>query len=124
MPTRNGADRAEEFVEDVRQEVIDFRREAYQKAEDVRKEAVKQLNNVAKTIRREVRDAKADEESIKRADEIAKRLEKTAHYMNSHSVDEMGEDATRIVTRNPWRAMVIALVVGLLLGLIMRGDDR
>ncbi len=120
----NGVDKAEHLVEEVKQEMTDFKREAYQKAEDVRKEAVKQLNNVAETIRREVRDNKADNESVKRADEIAKRLEKTAHYLNNHSVDEMGEQATKVVTRNPWRAVIVALVIGLVMGLIMRGDGK
>lgn len=116
----NGADRAEQVVDEVLADVSEIKREVYQRAEDVRKEAAKQMNNAAESIRREVRDSKADNEAIKRADEIAARLEKTAHYLNSHSVDQMGEEATRIVTRNPWQAVVISLVVGMILGWILR----
>lgn len=120
MAASNGAEKAEEVISDVKQELFDFKREAYQRAEEVRKEAAKQLNVAAETIRREVRDNKADNEAIKRADEIAVRLEKTAHYLNTHSVDQMGEEATRIVTRNPWRAVIVSVVVGFLLGLMLR----
>ncbi len=116
----NGADRAEQIIDDAREDVSEIKREVYQRAEDVRKEAAKQMNTAAESIRREVRDSKADNEAIKRADEIATRLEKTAHYLNSHSVDQMGEEATRIVTRNPWQAVIASLVVGLILGLIIR----
>jgi ElaB/YqjD/DUF883 family membrane-anchored ribosome-binding protein len=116
----NGAEKAEQAVQEARQDLAELRREAYQKAEEVRKEAARQLNTVAETIRREVRDNKADNEAIKRADEVAARLEKTAHYLNTHTVDQMGEEATRIVTRNPWRAVVVALIIGLILGWITR----
>ena len=116
MTQPNGAE------EVLKQEFADFKREAYQKAEEARKETAKQLNHVAETIRKEVREGKADAEAVKRADEIAGRLEKTANYLNYHSVDQMGEEATRIVTRNPWRAVVVALIVGLFIGLLMRGS--
>ncbi|MBZ0294142.1 MAG: hypothetical protein K8L99_16390 [Anaerolineae bacterium] len=121
MANANGSEKAEEVIAEAKQELTDFKREAYQRAEEARKEVAKQLNTAAETIRKEVRDGNADKEAVQRADEIAARLEKTAHYLNNHSAYQMGEQATKIVTRNPWRAVIIALVVGLVLGLISRG---
>jgi hypothetical protein len=56
------------------------------------------------------------------ADELAKGLEKAASYLNSKSVEDMGGDATRVVARYPLRAVFITFIVGLLIGIMMRGD--
>lgn len=121
----NGVDdRIEDMAQDVSKELRELGREVRKRADDVRKEAAKQLNTAATSIRKEVREAKVDAEAQQRADELAKGLEKAAHYLNSKSVDQMGGDATRVVQRYPMRAVVVTFVVGLLLGLMMRGDNK
>lgn len=124
MSPLNGNEKADQVVEEIRKEAGELGREIRQRAEDVKKETVKQLHSAAEAIRREVREAKADKEAVQKADELAKNLEKTAHYLNTHSVDQMGEQATRVVTKNPWRAVFVALVIGFLLGLMLRGDNK
>jgi ElaB/YqjD/DUF883 family membrane-anchored ribosome-binding protein len=124
MSPLNGNEKADQVVEEIKKEAGELGREIRQRAEDVKKETVKQLHSAAEAIRREVREAKADKEAVQKADELAKNLEKTAHYLNTHSVDQMGEQATRVVTKNPWRAVFVALVIGFLLGLMLRGDNK
>lgn len=118
----NGSEKTEELKQDLE----DLKRRARQQAEDARKEVVKHLNKAAETIRREVREGKAadDADTIARADSIASNLEKTATYLNTHSVEQMGQEATRVVVKNPWGAVAAALVIGFILGLIMRGGGR
>jgi ElaB/YqjD/DUF883 family membrane-anchored ribosome-binding protein len=124
MSPSNGNEKAEQVVEEIKKEAGELGREIRQRAEDVKKETVKQLHTAAETIRKEVREAKVDKEAVQKADKLAKNLEKTAHYLNTHSVDQMGEQATRVVTKNPMRAVIIALVIGFLLGLMLRGDNK
>jgi len=123
MADSNGAaDNAEELAKQAAKELQELKRELRKRAEDVRKESVKQLNKAAETIRKEAHQATIDDDFKQGADDIAKGLEKAASYLNSRNIDQMGEDATRVVQKNPIRAVVIALIVGLLLGMMMRGD--
>lgn len=121
----NGKETVDEAVEEVKQKMADFdvneaRREALALADDIRKEAAKKLNAAAERIRSEVREKEVDQDGIEKADEVATHLEKTANYLNDHTVEQMSEDATKVVVENPWRAVLIALVIGLVLGMIMR----
>lgn len=118
MAATNGKEKNGDKAAEV--DVNELRREALATADEIRKEAAKKLNVAAESIRKEVRDKEVDEEAIERADEVALRLEKTAHYLNDHTVEQMTEDATTVVVENPWRAVVVALVIGIILGMILR----
>jgi len=125
MAPHNGTeDKVQDTVQDVSKELRELGRELRGRANDVRKEAAKSLNSVAATIRKEVRDVGAGTEAMQNADELAKGLEKAAAYLNSKSVEDMGGDATRVVQRYPLRAVFITFIVGLLLGMMMRGDNK
>jgi ElaB/YqjD/DUF883 family membrane-anchored ribosome-binding protein len=124
----NGTNGAGEKVHDTTQEfsqdLNELGRELRVRANDIRKEAVKQLNTAADSIRKEVRESTDSSDAHKAADEVAKGLEKAATYLNNRTVEQMGEDATRVVRRNPMRMLFIAFVVGWLLGMMMRGGDK
>jgi len=121
-PTNGTEEKVQEAAQDVSKELREMGRELRGRANDVRKEAAKSLNSVAATIRKEVRDVGAGTEAMQNADELAKGLEKAASYLNSKSVEEMGGDATRVVQRYPLRAVFLTFIVGLLIGLMLRGD--
>jgi ElaB/YqjD/DUF883 family membrane-anchored ribosome-binding protein len=125
MAPNNGTDeKIEDVAQDVAKELREMGREFRHRANDVRKEAAKQLHTAAATIRKESRQAGAGEELTQNADELAKGLEKAAHYLNSKSVEQMGDDATRVVQRYPLRAVIITFVVGALIGIMLRGSDN
>lgn len=125
MAPHNGTDeKVQEAAQDVSKELRELGRELRGRANDVRKEAAKSLNNVATTIRKEVREAGAGDEAKQSADELAKGLEKAAAFLNNKSVEDMGGDATRVVQRYPLRAVFVTFIVGLLIGIVMRGDDK
>ena len=118
MATTNGKEKVEAKVAEF--DINELRREALSAADEIRKEAAKKLNVAAETIRKEVRDKEVDAEAVEKADEVAAHLEKTAHYLDDHTVEQMTEDATTVVVENPWRAVLVALVIGIVLGLILR----
>jgi hypothetical protein len=115
-------DAMQDVSEDLSRELRELQRTLRHRANDVRKEVVKQLNTGAQTIRREARDSNVGDEAKRNADEIARGLERAANYLNSRSVENMGEEAVRVVRKNPIRTVVIAFAVGALMGIMMRGD--
>ncbi len=122
MTTNGQADNMQDVAEDLQRELRELQRQLRGRANDVRKEVVKQLYTGADAIRKEARQSDAGDEAKRSADEIARGLEKAASYLNSRSVENMGEEAVRVVKRNPMRAVIIAFVIGLLMGIMMRGD--
>lgn len=115
--------RAEEIASDAADSLRDLGRSARGTAEDVKKEAIKLLNNAADAIRKEARKAGAKGEVRDSVDNIASGLENAAHYLKRHSYEDMSKDVTKSVRRNPWRAITIVFVVGIFIGMMLRGDD-
>ena len=120
----NGAEKAEKMAEDIRQDVKEFRREVRQRAEDVKKEAVKQINTRADAIRKEAREAGLEPEVVAQIDQMASNLEKAASYLNNHSVEQMGQDIDRAIDQNTGRVIIITLIIGFILGFLLRGGGR
>jgi len=120
----NGHKSVDELREDANRELREFGREVRQKADEAKKEVVERLFEVADTIRRETREAKANKDAEQAADNVAKGLEKAAHYLKRRSYEDMGDDVERVVKRRPMRAVGMALVAGIVIGLILRGSSR
>ena len=99
-------------------------RELRQQANSVRKEAVKQLNHAAESIRKEARETTDDKTAHQTADEVAKGLEKAAHYLNNNSVEQMGAEATKAVRQNPISAILVALGIGMVIGLLLNSGNK
>lgn len=114
---------AEELAQRTREELKELGRELRKRAETVRIEAVKQLHQAAETIRKEARERASDELVHNNADRLAQGLERTAHYLNTHTVDQMGEDAASRVRKNPLRILSIVFIVGLFIGMFLRRND-
>ncbi len=122
---QNGTgEKVQDAAQDVAKELSELGRELRQRANSVRKEAVKQLNHAAESIRREVRESTEDKEAQDRADEVAKGLEKAAHYLNTNSVEQMGSEATKVVRSNPISALLIALGIGMVIGLLLNSGNK
>jgi len=115
--------RAEDIAAEAADNLRDLGRNARSSAEDVKKQSVRLLNEAADTIRREARERGASKDVRGSADDVAKGLERAAHYLKRHSYEDMSEDVTKTVQRNPWRIMAILFVVGVIVGLVLRGDN-
>jgi ElaB/YqjD/DUF883 family membrane-anchored ribosome-binding protein len=99
-------------------------RQLRQQADHARSEVVAQLQNAAETIRKEASAATLQEDERRAVEGIATGLERAASYLSSRNIDQMGEDATAVLRKRPVRAMLIALIVGVILGwLFSRGRD-
>lgn len=99
-------------------------KQARKRADEAKKEAVKGLNGVAETLRRETRESGASPEVLDNVDQIAQGLESAATYLRKHSYEDMGEDVKRVVRRSPFRTLTIIFIVGLVIGLLLRGSGQ
>ena len=125
MNGQNGTgEKVQDAARDVAEELGELGRELRQRANSVRKEAVKQLNHAAESIRREAHDATNDSDAHKTADEVAKGLEKAAHYLNTNSVEQMGTEASKVVRQNPISALLVALGIGMVIGLLLNSGNK
>ncbi|MCC6614624.1 MAG: hypothetical protein IT320_14180 [Anaerolineae bacterium] len=120
----NGHKNVDELREEANRELREFGREVRSKADEAKKEVVARLFDAADTIRREAREANASKDAEQAADNVAKGLEKAAHYLKRRSYEDMGDDVERVVKRRPMRALGIALVTGIVIGMILRGGSR
>jgi ElaB/YqjD/DUF883 family membrane-anchored ribosome-binding protein len=127
MPDRNHNhidDRIEQLAQDAGRSVSELGREARKRADQTKTDVAKQLFDTAATMRKEVRAARPSRDTVRSVDNVAKGLERAGHYLRRHSYEDMGDDATRAVQANPWRILVIALAIGIFVGLILRGNDN
>lgn len=98
-------------------------RQFRQRADEARSEVVKQLQNAAETIRKEAAESALGDDEKKAVAGIAGGLERAASYMNSRSLDQMGEDATAMLRKRPWRVVIVTLIVGLIIGWIIANSS-
>ena len=125
MNGQNGTgERVQDAAHDVAAELGELGRELRQRANSVRKEAVKQLNHAAESIRKEARETTDDKTAHQTADEVAKGLERAAHYLNNNSVEQMGAEATKAVRQNPISALLVALGIGMVIGLLLNSGNK
>ncbi len=117
-------DKAEDFLDDAGKSISELGREARKTAHDAKKDMVKTLHTAAHTIRKEAREANASKEIREQADSVAEGFERAAHYLKKHSYEDIGEDVVEGVRANPWRTLAIIFIVGLVIGLILRGGDQ
>jgi ElaB/YqjD/DUF883 family membrane-anchored ribosome-binding protein len=119
-------------IEDAAQTVVkaasEWSREARKRAEDIKSEAAKQILNAAEALRREIREAKADGDALKSVDDVAGHLEKAAVFLKNNTFESAAAAAAKEVKQsteeNPWRNLLIALVIGIIIGLILRGGKK
>lgn len=118
------SEQAKQAADEAAKQWKELGRQARKRADDAKKEAVKGLNSVAETLRKEMREAGASPEVSENIDLLADGLERAATYLRKHSYEDMGEDVKRVVRRSPFRTLSIIFIVGLVIGLLLRGSGQ
>lgn len=127
MPSRNdggASEQAQKIADDAAKSWNELGRQARKRADEAKKEAVKGLNSVADALRREAHEMGAGHEASENVDQIAQGLEHAATYLRKHSYEDMGEDVKRVVRGSPFRTLTIIFIVGLVIGLLLRGNGH
>ena len=119
----NVSDDVERIAEDVSKSVSELGRELNHHAENAKTDMVKALYDAAKALRRETREAGAAPEIQTRVDDVATSFEKAAGYLKRNSVSDIGGDAVKTARRNPTQTMAIIFIIGVVVGLLLRGGS-
>lgn len=121
-------DKAEKIADDAAKNLEELGREVHHHAENAKSDMVKSLYDAAKTLRKQAREMDAPHEAQHRVDDVATGFEKAAGYLKHNSYSDMGEDAVKTVKSYPMQTLAIVLVIGVIIGLLLRGsggsDDR
>jgi F0F1-type ATP synthase membrane subunit b/b' len=126
MKDHNGSvnEQADAVKQAAQQSLNEIGREARKHADDAKKEAVKGLNTAAEALRREAHEAGANREVLESVNQVARGLEQAAAYLRKHSYEDMGADVSRAVKGSPLRTLSIVFIIGLVVGLLLRGDSH
>ncbi|QPC83433.1 hypothetical protein G4Y79_03355 [Phototrophicus methaneseepsis] len=112
------AQEAQERLEDMGKEIGKRLSEG---AEVARSTIAKRISEAATTIRGEIDEHdELDDETRTRAKKVVDGLDNAAKYLESNSLDAIEDDARAAVVENPWRAIVIAFVLGLIVGWLLK----
>ncbi|MEO8396014.1 MAG: hypothetical protein ABI700_23665 [Chloroflexota bacterium] len=117
-------DTAERVADDAAKSFEELGREVHHHAETAKTDMVKTLYDAAKTLRKQARDTGAPNEVVGRVDDVATGFEKAASYLKHNSYADIGEDAVHKAKANPMQTMAIMLVIGVIIGLILRGTNH
>jgi len=119
----------ERTAEDIQHKAAKVGSEVSHTAAEARKTAEHGANNLkegasdsllaaAEKLRREaVRTGNSD--LIHQAHHLARNMEKAAVYMDSHTFDQISNDASGIVRKNPWETLATAFVIGTIVGVLL-----
>jgi len=99
------------------------RRLMVENASIAKEKASDALLNAAQALRAEA-ERTNNEDLIHQAQHLAGGIEKTALYLDSRTLEQMGEDAAEVVRDNPLQTVGIVFFFGLILGLIFGGSGR
>jgi hypothetical protein len=119
----NLADKAEQVAEESSKTAAEIGRELNHHAENAKSDMVKALYEAAKLLRKQTRDAGVNQDVQARVDDVATGFEKAATYLKRNSYSDMGEDAVRTVKTYPLQTMAVIFVIGVFIGLLLRGGQ-
>lgn len=119
-------DDVEDTIKDATKELPDS---FVKHAENARQAIVARLREAAEKLRGELKNNEdLDERARTEATKVVTRLDKVGDYLEEHDVNEIESEvrefAQETVRENTWQVILVALIIGFLLGLILkRGDD-
>ncbi len=116
-------DAAESLSAEASRASADLRRTLRSNANGAKEKASDSLIHAAEAIRAEA--AKSDNDEVMRqAGSFARSMEKAALYLDSRTLEQLGEDAKEVVRENVWPTLGVAVGIGFLLGLLFGGGRR
>lgn len=100
-----------------------FGKDLTKQANETRRTIAHQIKATAKNLRSELKDHdELDDNLRKQADEALQRLDEVAVYLDDRSVEEIEEGARKAIQQNVWRSLLIAFVIGFVLGILIKRD--
>ena len=127
VTTENNLEAVVESVdENIENQLEDISSRVRDGAESAKGELARQLQNIAQTIRKEVGEREMEDTAVEQVEKLTDGLDQAAEFLESRTVEEIGAEATtkakETVTKNPWQTLLALLVVGIVIGVLLRRD--
>lgn len=116
---------SEQYQPDMRpaSSLRDARRSLTHRAQAAKESAADQLIGTAEWLRAEAFRL-GDAETIRQAQQVSRRMERTAVYLHGHTFDQITGDARQMVEAKPWQAVFIAFLLGVIFGRTFQRTGR
>ena len=115
--------KASETAAQVKEKVSDLGRAAADKTNENRGAAASGLEKAASTVHEKAGSLPGGEKVAELAHATADKLTYTAEYVRDHDVNSMMADVERLVKNSPGPALLIAGVIGFLVGRAFTSND-
>jgi ElaB/YqjD/DUF883 family membrane-anchored ribosome-binding protein len=122
MANQNGIT-AEEFVQEAQDRLVDIGKSVTEGANVTRKKIVEQLRETSQRIESESEKTDLDDPIQVQIKNVTQQMIHFADYLEAHSAEEIGAQATTVVKQNAWWALIAALVVGVIVGIFLSRRD-
>ncbi len=88
------------------------------RANEAKGNIVDHLLKAAENLREQAQDS-GDAEAVEQAERLARSLEESGLYLDSHTVEELGKEVREVIAARPGPALVIVFFIGLIVGFII-----
>ena len=92
-------------------------------ANHLRQGLAHQMRDAAARIRDQVDGQKLEPDAQEQVNRVLNRLDEMGNYLESHTLEEIESHAKVAVQENVWRNLLIAFVVGLVIGIFISRND-
>jgi ElaB/YqjD/DUF883 family membrane-anchored ribosome-binding protein len=92
-------------------------------ANQFRKGIAHQLREAAAKIREQVAGQKMDAEAQEQVNRVLSRLDEMGDYLEKHTLEQIEAQAKAAVKENVWRNLLIAFIIGLVVGIFIARND-
>jgi ElaB/YqjD/DUF883 family membrane-anchored ribosome-binding protein len=123
MTGRSVTEKVSDAAADVKDKVADLGRTAADKINQNRGAAASGLEKAAATVHETAAGLPGGEKVAELAHSTADKLTSTAEYVRDHDVNSMMADVERFVKNSPGPALLIAGVIGFLVGRAFTSND-
>jgi ElaB/YqjD/DUF883 family membrane-anchored ribosome-binding protein len=110
--------------DDVNERLDKLGKELESRADAARVGMVGKLREATARLREQIDKGDLSGDDLAQAQEALEKLESGIDYVEKHSVGEIADDiqreSTEAITENPWQAVLIALVIGFIIGIIVK----
>lgn len=121
--SENNARTFEDFTKEARERLDQAEVFINKQANELRKVIIRQLRDARQNIQERIAGRKLDAEAQAQVDKVLSRLDEMTGYLENHTVEQMGVQATQAVQQHVWRNLLFAFLIGLIIGIFISRRD-
>lgn len=113
---------AQAFAQEAQERLQELGKSLNVGADQARKTIAKQLRELIQRVRHETADKPLDEAAQEQVNRVTSRIDDMATYLETHNVEDIRKQVTHTVQENTFWAVLIALIIGFVIGVLVSRD--